>query len=115
MSGAGGLSDYLVLFVCGFVATQPWRYLGVYLSKDLDPGGEFLIWVRAVSSALIAGLVARMIVYPSGALIEVPAWLRVGAFAVGLAVMLASRRNMGLGILAGVATLVVGQWVLQAL
>jgi hypothetical protein len=110
-----GIPGYLFLFVAGFVATQPWRWLGVFLSKDMRPDSELLKWVRAVSSALIAGLVARMIVFPAGALVFVPLWLRIGAFAFGIAVLLLTRRNMGVGILAGVGALVIGQYVLQGL
>ena len=48
--GTGGWS-YLFLFLAGFCATQPWRYLGVFLSRGINEDAEILVWVRAVSTA----------------------------------------------------------------
>jgi branched-subunit amino acid transport protein len=110
MSLGEGLWAYGFLFVGGFLATQPWRYLGVFLSRDLNADSEVLVWVRAVSTALIAGLVARMIVFPAGALVDVPLWARIAAFIIGIAAFLAFRRNLGAGVLAGVVALVALQW-----
>ena len=61
--------------------------------------------MRAVSTALVAGLVARLIVFPLGALALSPLSVRLGAVAVGLAVFFAFRRNMLAGIAAGEAAL----------
>lgn len=102
-------ASYLLLFVGGFLATDPWRWAGVLVSHTLDAEHEALRWVRAVSTALIAGLVTRMVIFSVGALEHVPLWLRLLAFAIGIAVFFATRRSLALGILAGVTVLVTGQ------
>lgn len=112
MSYGDGPWGYVFLFLAGFCATQPWRYLGVWLSRDLDTDSEVLIWVRLVSTALIAGLVARMIAFPAGDLATVDLWLRAAAFAIGIAAFFASGRNLGAGIFTGVAALVLAQYAL---
>ena len=100
-----GLVGLIFLFIAGFCATAPWRVLGVMLSQSIDADSEILRWVRAVSTALIAGLVARLVFVPAGVLADVPLWVRLAAFAAGLAVYFASRRNLAAGIVAGEAAL----------
>ena len=52
----------------------------------IDEGSELLMWVRAVATAILAGVIAQILVQPPGALASVPAWLRYGAVAAGFAV-----------------------------
>lgn len=108
-ASGGALWMYGFLLLAGAGATAPWRMLGVLLSTNLDLDSEVLRWVRAVSTALIAGLVARMVLLPVGALAGVPLWLRCAAFAVALAVFFAARRHLATGIAAGTVVLVLGQ------
>jgi hypothetical protein len=103
-----GLWAYVFLLIVGFCATAPWRILGVAISQSIDEEGEVLRWVRAVSTALIAGLVARLVFFPAGALADVPLWLRMGAFAVAIAAFLLARRSLAAGVLAGEAALLLG-------
>lgn len=107
-----GWLSYAALFFAGFMVTAPWRAMGVYLARNLDTDSEIFLWVRAVSTALVAGLVARMLIYPSGALALVPSPLRLGAFVAGIAVYYLARRSLGLGIMAGVAVMLAGQFLL---
>lgn len=109
--GTGGWS-YLYLFVAGFCATQPWRYLGVFLSRGIDEDAEILIWVRTVSTALVAGLVARMVLLPAGALASVPQNVRVGAFFIGICVFYLARKSLAAGVFSGAAALMLAQYIL---
>jgi hypothetical protein len=103
-----GLWPYVFLLIVGFCATAPWRILGIALSQSIDEEGEVLRWVRAVSTALIAGLVARLVVFPAGALADVPLLLRMGAFAVAIIAFMLARRSLAVGVLAGEAALLLG-------
>lgn len=100
---------YAWLFLAGFCATQPWRYLGVVLSVNLEADSEILIWVRLVSTALVAGLVARMLLLPAGALASVPISIRLGAFLFGCCVFYFARNSLAAGIFSGTALLVLTQ------
>ena len=62
--------------------------------------------MRAVSAALIAGLVVRLVLFPTGALVAVGLPARLAAFGAGLGVFLALGRNLALGIGTGAALLV---------
>ena len=62
----GGVWPYLFIAIAGFLATDLWRFLGVFLSARIGEESEILRWVRAVATALVAGLVTRLIVFPVG-------------------------------------------------
>lgn len=109
-----GEHAYLFLFLAGFCATQPWRYLGVFLSRDVSEDAEILLWVRAVSTALVAGLVTRMVLLPAGALAATPLELRLGAFALGLFVYFATKRSLAAGIFSSACLLTLLQELMTA-
>ncbi len=109
-----GPASYLLLLVAGFCATQPWRLLGVLLSRNVSEEAEILVWVRAVSTALVAGLVVRMVLLPAGALAGVPLGIRLGAFALGLAVYYLTGRGFLIGIVSAAAALILAQQLFVA-
>lgn len=112
MSGfAGGWWPYVFIAVAGFAATDFWRLLGVGMAARIDETSLVLRWVKAVATALIAGLVARLIVFPVGDLAATSPVARFGAVAVGVIVFALFRRNMLIGILAGEAALLGLIWL----
>jgi hypothetical protein len=110
----GPLWPYLALVLFAVLPTEIWRWLAVAFSRRIDPDSPALEWVRAVATALLAGIVAKLIVSPPGALGAVPLPLRVGALVVTLAIMLFDRRRVLLAVLAGEATLIGGAYWLLA-
>lgn len=103
-----GWWSILYLLVAGTLATDIWRYLGVFAALRIDEAGEVFQWVRAASTALVAALIARLVVFAPGALADTPLLLRLAAFGAGFLVYLLARQNMLAGIAAGVAILVGG-------
>lgn len=101
-----GYGGYLVLALVGFAVHEPWRWLGLVLGRNLTIDSEAFLWVKAVASALVAGLVFRLLLYPVGALAEVSFTIRLIGFLAGTAAFLVFRRSMGLGVAAGALTLV---------
>jgi hypothetical protein len=110
MSLDPALWPYLLVVLAGFLPTEIWRSLAVVFVRGLDEDSELLILVRAVATALLAAVVARIVLIPPGELVAVPLLIRVGAVAVGFAVYVATRRSVLLGILAGEAAIVAGAW-----
>lgn len=102
---------YLLLFLAGFCSTQPWRWLGLVLSRGISEDAEILVWVKAVSTALVAGLVSRMILIPAGALAGVSMEIRLGAFVLGLMVYFLSRKSLAAGVFSAAAALSIAQQV----
>jgi hypothetical protein len=61
-------SVWLVLVVAT-AANEVWRLAGVWLSRGVDPTGPLMLWVKDVSTALVAALSARLLLLaPTGAL-----------------------------------------------
>lgn len=104
----GGPQTYLALLVAGFLMTQPWRWLGIWLGSGLDVDGEVFRWCRAVSTAIVAALIGRIIVDPSGALADVPLAIRLLAFAAGLAFYAVRGQSLVGGVVAAIVVLVGG-------
>ena len=87
MSGfVGDWQALLVLVVAGFLPNEVWRMVGLWFGGGVDEGSEVLVWVRAVATAILAGVIAQILVQPPGALASVPDLLRYGAVAAGFAV-----------------------------
>jgi len=101
---------YLVLILVGVLPNEIWRILAVVLSRGLDESSEILTWVRAVATTLLAGVVAKLLLSPGGALAAVPLMSRVGSLAVGLAGFYALKRSVIAGVVIGEAALVVLAW-----
>ncbi|WP_425340480.1 AzlD domain-containing protein [Ciceribacter sichuanensis] len=84
---------YVVILVAGWLATDIWRWLGVVAGNRLNEGSEALSWVRAVATALVMAVTAKLIVFPTGSLEHTPLWMRLGAAGLGfLAFLLAGER-----------------------
>ncbi len=106
-----GTGGFLSLFLAGFVATEMWRWLGLAVGGRLDVAGEPFQWVRAVATALVAGMVTRMLIFPAGALAGIPMGVRIAAFAGGLAVYFLVRRNLIAGVVGGAVLLMAAQLI----
>ncbi|MGE3143992.1 MAG: AzlD domain-containing protein [Pseudorhodoplanes sp.] len=102
------LNPYLALILVGFLPNEIWRWLGVVFSRGLDEGSEVLVWVRAVATAILAGVVAQLIFLPPGALAAVPLAVRLGATVAGFASFLLIRRSVFAGVVAGELALIAG-------
>jgi branched-subunit amino acid transport protein len=111
------LSDFLgdwhallALLVAGVIPNQIWRMLGLWLGGGLDEGSELLIWVRAVATAILAGVIAQILVQPPGALASVPALLRYGALGAGFVAFVVTTRSIFAGVLTGEIVMLAGKW-----
>lgn len=105
---------YAVILIAGWLATDVWRWLGVILAGRLREDSEIMVWVRAVATALVAGVIARLILFPVGALADSPMLLRVAAIVVGFAVFKATREKVLVGILSAEVVLLGGWYLLGA-
>ena len=100
----------VVLLVAGVIPNQIWRMLGLWLGSGLDEGSDLLMWVKAVATAILAGVIAEILVHPPGALASVPDVLRYGALVVGFIVFMLTRRSIFAGVVSGEVVMLVGKW-----
>ncbi len=61
---------YLFILIAGWLATDTWRYLGVYFGGRISEDSEALVLVRCIATALVAAVIGNLVVFPSGALVH---------------------------------------------
>ena len=102
------LWPYLALLLVGFLPNEIWRLLGLVLARGLNEDSEIVIWSRAVATAILAGVIAKLILYSTGALATIPLPVRVAAAVCGFLAYLVMRRSVFAGVAVGEAVLLLG-------
>lgn len=69
------------------IGTYFCRAIGVLLAKRINQDSEIFRWLAAVTYAMVAALVVRMILMPIGLLSTVPVWIRILICALSVGVM----------------------------
>lgn len=108
MSAGGELSAFVMLLLVGFLPNEIWRVLGLVLARGLDEDSEIVVWSRAVATAILAGVIAKLILFSSGGLATILLPVRAGAAACGFLAFLAVKRSVFAGVLVGEAVLLLG-------
>lgn len=104
---------YIVIIVAGWLATDLWRWLGVVAGNRLREDSEALTWVKAVATALVMAVTAKLIVFPSGTLAASPLWLRLAAAGLGFAAFLLAGQRVAVGVGVSLLLLVAGLYGLD--
>lgn len=102
------LYAYLLVIAAGFLPTDVFRFAAVLFSRRLDEDSEVLIFVRAVATALLAGVIARLVLTPTGDLAGVPLWIRLSTVVVGVAAYFLFRKSVLAGVIAAEVAIVGG-------
>src|SRR6185437_13297913 len=102
-SATADLWPYLLLVLAGYLPNEIWRVLGLVLARGLNEDSEIVEWSRAVATAIIAGVIAKLILFSSGALAGIPLTVRVTAAVCGFLAFLAVKRSVFAGVAAGEA------------
>jgi branched-subunit amino acid transport protein AzlD len=110
MTIVGDWWPYLLLILVGFLPNEVWRMLGIVASRGIDEGSELIIWVRAVATAILTGVVSKIVVFAPGALATVPLTVRLAAAAAGMAAFFLIRRSVFAGVVTGVLAILAGMW-----
>jgi len=108
LDGLGALAPYVLLVLVGFLPTEVWRMLGVALARGLDEGSEIIVFARAVATAILTGVVGKLVVFAPGALAAVPLAVRLGAAGFGVLAFFAMRRSVFAGVAAATAAIIAG-------
>lgn len=97
--------------VLGVIVTVAWRFAGVVVSGRIDPEGSVFLWVQSVAYAMLAALVARMVVFPTGPLEDTLLWHRVAAGAMAVLIFHLTRRRLLIAVTSGITLFVVLQFL----
>jgi hypothetical protein len=102
------LWPYLLLVLVGFLPNEIWRVFGLVAARGLDEDSEIVVWVRAVATAVLAAVIAKLTIFSPGALASIPLAIRLFAVASGLAGYFLIRRSVFAGVVTGEFVLIVG-------
>ena len=66
-----------IVFISAIFATYIWRFAGVMISHRLEANHPIFEWFTCLAYGIIASLVARTLIIPSGLMAGVPLWQRL--------------------------------------
>jgi hypothetical protein len=99
---------FLFILIAGWLATDAWRFLGVYFGGRIAEDSDLLVLVRAVATALVAAVIGNLIIFPSGALAATPPGLRIGAATLGFTAYFFLGKRVLVGIIVAESVLAAG-------
>jgi hypothetical protein len=111
MSSLGEWAPYAMLIVVGFLPNEVWRMLGVVLAHGLDEDSQVIVFARATATAILTGVVGKLVIFAPGALAGVSLTVRLGATALGLAAYMLARRSVLAGVVVATLALMAGMLV----
>ena len=83
----------LVIFVTS-IATFASRFLGVLTAENISDKSKLFDWFNYVAYAILAALIARMIIFPAGALLESTLLIRLIVVSTSVAIFVYSKKNL---------------------
>jgi branched-subunit amino acid transport protein len=96
------------LILVGFLPNEIWRALGLVLARGLNEDSEIVVWSRAVATAILAAVIAKLIFFPSGTLDNIPLAVRIAAAACGFVAFICIKRSVFAAVFVGEAVLLLG-------
>jgi len=102
------LWPYVLLVLVGFLPNEIWRVLGLVAARGLDEDSEIIVWVRAVATAVLAAVIAKLTIFSPGVLASIPLAIRLIAVASGVAGYFLVRRSVFAGVIIGEVVLIIG-------
>ncbi|MGU3398767.1 AzlD domain-containing protein [Brucellaceae bacterium D45D] len=99
---------FVFILLAGAVPTYFFRVMGVVVGARVREDSQALVLVRCIATALVAGVIAQLILYPNGALADSPLWLRVGSASAGFVAYLVAGKRLVVGILVAETLLISG-------
>jgi len=111
MSVPGELAPYALLVLVGVLPNEAWRMLGVVLARGLDEDSQIIVLARAIATAILTGVVGKLVVFAPGALASVSLSMRIGAAVLGLAAYGLARRSVLAGVVVATLAMMAGMLV----
>ena len=83
----------VVILVTSF-ATYLSRFLGVVSSEKIKETSKIFKWFNCIAYSVLAALIARMVVFPAGELVESDILIRLFVVAASVTMFLITKRNL---------------------
>ena len=83
----------LVILVTSF-ATYLSRFLGVVSSEKIKETSKIFKWFNCIAYSVLAALIARMVIFPAGILLESPIFFRIAVLIGSIILFLITKKNL---------------------
>ena len=87
-------SNIIVVILVTSFATYLSRFLGVVSSEKIKETSKIFKWFNCIAYSVLAALIARMVIFPAGELLESDIFIRLFVVVVSVAMFLFTKRNL---------------------
>ena len=87
-------SNILIVIIVTSIATYLSRFLGVLSSEKIKETSKIFRWFNCLAYSTLAALIARIVIFPSGTLIEVDYLIRFIVIVISIVIFYLTRKNL---------------------
>ena len=87
-------SNIIIVIIITSLATYLSRFLGVVSSEKIKETSKMFRWFNCLAYSTLAALIARIVIFPSGALLEVEYLIRFIVVILSIIVFYLSKKNL---------------------
>ena len=99
-----------IFFLSAVLATYVWRFAAVMISHRIEANHTIFEWFTCLAYGIIAALVARTLIFPSGMLALVPLWHILIPMALAFVGFYLLGKRLWVGIVFGETGLIALMW-----
>ena len=100
-----------IFFLSAVLATYVWRFAAVMISHRIEANHPIFEWFTCLAYGIIAALVARTLIFPSGMLALVPLWHRLIPMGLAFVGFYLLGKRLWVGIVFGETGLIALMWL----
>ena len=87
-------SNIIVVILVTSFATYLSRFLGVVSSEKIKETSKIFKWFNCIAYSVLAALIARMVVFPAGELVESSIFIRLFVVTLCVLMFLLTKKNL---------------------
>jgi len=87
-------SNLILVIVVTSIATFASRFLGILTAENISDKSKLFDWFNYVAYSILAALIARMVIFPAGSLLESTLLIRLTVILICIAVFIYSNKNL---------------------
>ena len=87
-------SNIVIVIIITSLATYLSRFLGVVSSEKIKETSKMFRWFNCLAYSTLAALIARIVIFPSGAMSEIDYFIRFVVVILSIAVFYLTKKNL---------------------
>ena len=87
-------SSILIVIIVTSLATYLSRFLGVISAEKIKETSKMFRWFNCLAYSTLAALIARIVIFPSGAMSEIDYFIRFVVVILSIAVFYLTKKNL---------------------